>query len=136
MNPKSLRERLAVCSWSLQPAGPQPLIEQLKTLGIPRVQIALDPVRTQPGLWDNFADLAAQNGIQIVSGMLATMGEDYSTMETIRLTGGLVPDATWEENWENLHSASSPKSLPPGESTSDSKPARKARPPCSNSWKN
>jgi len=102
MNPKPLRQRLAVCSWSLQPEGPLPLIEQLKTLGIPRVQIALDPIRTQPGLWCNFADLAARNGIQIVSGMLATMGEDYSTMETIRLTGGLVPDATWEENWENL----------------------------------
>jgi sugar phosphate isomerase/epimerase len=34
--------------------------------------------------------------------MLATMGEDYSTMETIRLTGGLLPDGTWEDNWENL----------------------------------
>ena len=28
-------------------------------------------------------------------------GEDYSTLESIRRTGGVVPDATWETNWSN-----------------------------------
>ena len=35
----------------------------------------------------------------IVSGMFGTVGEDYSTLATIRRTGGVVPDATWDTNW-------------------------------------
>jgi sugar phosphate isomerase/epimerase len=48
------------------------------------------------------ADLCRLAGVQMVSGMVATVGEDYSTLETIRRTGGVVPDATWDENWRNL----------------------------------
>jgi sugar phosphate isomerase/epimerase len=95
-------ERLAVCSWSLQPQGPQHLLDQLKALGISRVQIALDPLRTEPAAWEKFPQLCAQRGIQLVSGMFGTVGEDYSTMDSIRRTGGVVPDATWEENRRNL----------------------------------
>ena len=98
----SWRKRLAVCSWSLQPANPQQLIGDIKTLEIPRVQIALDPIRTQPTVWGTFPELCAQHGIEMVSGMFGTVGEDYSTMESIRRTGGLVPDSTWEENWRNM----------------------------------
>src|ERR1051326_2135648 len=95
-------ERLAVCSWSLQPQGPQHLLDQLKALGISRVQIALDPLRTEPAAWEKFPQLCAQRDIQLVSGMFGTVGEDYSTMDSIRRTGGVVPDATWEENRRNL----------------------------------
>jgi len=34
--------------------------------------------------------------------MLGAVGEDYSSLEAIRRTGGLVPDATWPENWQNF----------------------------------
>ena len=34
--------------------------------------------------------------------MFGCVGEDYSTLETIRLTGGIAPDATWEQNWDNM----------------------------------
>ena len=34
--------------------------------------------------------------------MFGCVGEDYSTLETIRLTGGIAPDATWEQNWTNI----------------------------------
>ncbi len=33
-----------------------------------------------------------------MSGMIAPIGEDYSTLESIRRTGGVVPDATWDAN--------------------------------------
>jgi sugar phosphate isomerase/epimerase len=33
--------------------------------------------------------------------MFRTVGEDYSTLDTIRVTGGIVPDATWEQNLAN-----------------------------------
>jgi sugar phosphate isomerase/epimerase len=34
--------------------------------------------------------------------MFGTIGEDYSTLETIKRTGGVLPDATWEANWRNI----------------------------------
>jgi sugar phosphate isomerase/epimerase len=34
--------------------------------------------------------------------MFGTVGEDYTTMESIRLTGGVAPDATWDENRRRL----------------------------------
>lgn len=97
-----LAKRLAVCSWSLQPESPEQLLGHLKTIGIPRVQLALDPLRSDPKVWGKTPDLFRQNGIEIVSGMLATVGEDYTTMESIQRTGGIVPDATWEENQRNI----------------------------------
>ena len=97
----SAADRLAVCSWSLQPENPAHLIQQLREVGLSRVQLALDPLRDHPGVWDASPEAFRASGIQIVSGMFGTVGEDYSTLESIRRTGGLVPDQTWEENWEN-----------------------------------
>ncbi|HKQ40068.1 MAG TPA: sugar phosphate isomerase/epimerase family protein [Verrucomicrobiae bacterium] len=97
-----LANRLAVCSWSLQPKTPEQLLANLKTIGIPQVQLALDPIRSDPKTWGKVADLLRQNDIQIVSGMLATVGEDYTTMETIRKSGGIVPDEHWEQNKRNI----------------------------------
>jgi L-ribulose-5-phosphate 3-epimerase len=95
-------ERLAVCSWSLQPTSPQDLITKLQATGIRRVQLALDPLRESPGLWGQAAPLLRQSGVTIVSGMFGCVGEDYSTLESIRATGGLAPDTTWDQNGANI----------------------------------
>lgn len=97
----SFKDRLAVCSWSLQPTSPQQLIEHLRAIGLSRVQLALDPLRENPAVWGETAALFKQAGITIVSGMFGTVGEDYTSLESIHRTGGLVPDDTWDENWEN-----------------------------------
>ena len=102
MNQKLIAERIAVCSWSLQPESPQDLIGKAKATGISRIQLALDPLREAPGLWGDTPRLLWQAGVTTVSGMLACVGEDYSTLETIRATGGIAPDATWEQNWKNI----------------------------------
>jgi L-ribulose-5-phosphate 3-epimerase len=102
MKSNSLTQRLAVCSWSLQPTSPQDLIAKLQTTGICRVQLALDPLRETPAVWGQAAALLRQNGVAIASGMFGCVGEDYSTLETIRSTGGIAPDATWEQNWTNI----------------------------------
>src|ERR1700722_10895878 len=99
--------KLAVCSWSLRPTDPLNLIEQLQAIGIQRVQIALDPLREQPEVWGVLPELCAKHGITFVSGMFGTIGEDYSTLESIKRTGGVVPDATWEQNWRNIQSIAS-----------------------------
>src|SRR6185503_15098423 len=86
----------------LQPESPEQLLDYLKTIGIPRVQLALDPLRTNPKVWGKTQELFRQNNVEIVAGMLATVGEDYTTMESIQRTGGIVPDGTWEENQRNI----------------------------------
>jgi L-ribulose-5-phosphate 3-epimerase len=102
MNNTPLKQRIAVCSWSLRPATPQDLVAQIKATGITAVQLALDPLRESPAVWGQTAALFRQNGISIVSGMFGCVGEDYSTLESIRRTGGLTPDATWDQNWQNM----------------------------------
>ncbi|MCU0784096.1 MAG: sugar phosphate isomerase/epimerase [Verrucomicrobia bacterium] len=101
MNVNSLSQRLAVCSWSLQPSTPQDLITKLQATGVQRVQLALDPLRDEPAVWGKTPELLQAAGISIASGMFGCVGEDYSTLDTIRVTGGLAPDATWEQNWKN-----------------------------------
>ena len=101
----STMERLAVCSWSLQPSSPEDLIQKLRTVGISRVQLELDPLRDFPGVWGDTETLFRENGITLVSGMVRCIGEDYSTFETIRLTGGIAPDGTWEQNLKNMSGA-------------------------------
>jgi sugar phosphate isomerase/epimerase len=99
----NLQNRLAVCSWSLQPTSPQDLIAKLSEIGVRRVQLALDPPREAPVVWGKTPQLFQQAGITIVSGMFGCVGEDYSTLDTIRVTGGIAPDSTWEQNRRNIH---------------------------------
>jgi L-ribulose-5-phosphate 3-epimerase len=98
---KSLLPKLAVCSWSLQPASPAQLAQHAKSIGLKRLQLDLDPFREQPAVWSKAPDVFAENGLTAVSGMFRTVGEDYTSLESIRVTGGVVPDATWAQNWAN-----------------------------------
>ncbi len=102
MKKNELTQRLAVCSWSLRPANPVELLDASDCTGIARLQLALDPLRENASVWGNFATLARERGVTIVSGMFGTVGEDYTTLDTIKRTGGVVPDATWEANWRNI----------------------------------
>ena len=104
MNPvqTALIERLAVCSWSLQAANPGELAGKILATGVRQVQLALDPLRDAPEIWGQTAAVFQSNGIAIISGMFGCVGEDYSTLETIRQTGGIAPDATWAQNLKNI----------------------------------
>lgn len=102
MTKHDLARRLAVCSWSLQPADPVALLDALAATGVARVQLALDPLRAEPAVWGRFPELARARGVEIASGMFVTVGEDYTSLDSIRRTGGVVPDATWDENWRNI----------------------------------
>jgi len=95
-----MRNRVGVCSWSLRPGSPAELAEHARAAGIDAVQLALDPLGG--GVWslEETREALAEGGVAVLSGMMATRGEDYSTLETIRRTGGLRPDEHWEENRE------------------------------------
>lgn len=64
------------------------------------MQLALDPIRLGRAGWtENETRRAFERaGVEIVSGMMAPAREDYASLESIRATGGLRPDETWEEN--------------------------------------
>jgi sugar phosphate isomerase/epimerase len=90
--------RIGVCSWSLQPTNARELAERVRETGVRAVQLALDPIRTDAMQLEEVRAALAAAGVSILSGMMAMAGEDYTTLESIRRTGGVVPDATWDEN--------------------------------------
>ena len=66
-------ERVAVCSWSLQPESPAVLADCLDQIGINRVQLALDPIRENPAGWgDAFEVVTSLNS-----------GTDYSCADYV-----------------------------------------------------
>jgi len=101
MSSPSLAGRLAVCSWSLQPTDPADLADKLRATGILRAQLALDPLDKAP----QTAEFLHAHGISLISGMVGCIGEDYSTLDSIRLTGGVAPDHSWERNLRNFETA-------------------------------
>ncbi len=105
MTPNIPIDRLGVCSWSLQPSSAEDLVRKVQEVGLERVQLALCPMLDDP---EGFADVGARlkdAGVTILSGMFASLGENYSTLESIRETGGVRPDATWKANLERAIAA-------------------------------
>jgi sugar phosphate isomerase/epimerase len=86
---------IAVCSWSLQPTSAIELIERLAAVNARSVQLALTPLVEHDAAWHDTFELLRDAGIEVISGMLETVGEDYSTLDTIRASGGVVPDGSW-----------------------------------------
>jgi len=96
--------KVGVCSWSLQPAGPHQLVETLSGLDIAACQLALVPIVEEARIWGDAAQILRDSGIEPVSGMLAMVGEDYSTLDSIRRTGGVALHENWDRNLERAKS--------------------------------
>lgn len=96
--------RIGVCSWSLGPGTPTELIEALKQLEINSTQLALGPLLGNPSVWGAAIKELRSADLQIASGMMATIGEDYSSLESIAKTGGIRPDETWTANRKHAQS--------------------------------
>ncbi|MHC5023363.1 MAG: sugar phosphate isomerase/epimerase family protein [Planctomycetota bacterium] len=90
--------RIAACSWSLGAAGTDDLLRRLQDLDLDAVQLGLSPILQSPDDWADAPARLAACGIRVVSGMMAMAGEDYSTLQSIARTGGVRPDATWDDN--------------------------------------
>src|SRR6478672_9701256 len=94
---------VGVCSWSLQVKSIPELRGFLDRLGINVVQIACgDP---QHASWDEgegMAEAARASGILMTSAMLGFPGEDYTTPQTIKETGGFGNPAFRAERIERL----------------------------------
>ncbi|MCH7847960.1 MAG: sugar phosphate isomerase/epimerase [Planctomycetes bacterium] len=62
------------------------------------MQLALGPVILEPAVWGAAIGELRREGIEIVSGMMAMSGEDYSSLESIARTAGVRLDDTWPAN--------------------------------------
>ena len=102
---KPFHERLGVCSWSLLADDSENLVELLLQTGLSRLQIDLDAIRCFPEKWNSLRSHCEKKDVHILSGMFRCVGEDYSTLESIRRTGGLLPDETWQDTWETAQAA-------------------------------
>ncbi len=89
---------LGCCSWSLRPESSKDLSGKLKKLAVSHVQLALEPLRTGAWKLDATRKDLEKIDVKIASGMMSMAGEDYSTLDTIRETGGVRPDSTWAAN--------------------------------------
>ncbi|MBR1588405.1 MAG: sugar phosphate isomerase/epimerase [Kiritimatiellae bacterium] len=99
-------DKLGVCSWSFR-LPLDKVADEMKKLGLRRIHLALQPFlegASRHGAAEG-ADALEKVKARIASGewvLSATMigfpQEDYSTLETIRKTGGVVPDGAWEAN--------------------------------------
>ncbi len=93
-----MQRTLGLCSWSLQPSSVTELIERAAQCSINAIQIALDPIDSGVMDLEDLLAACADSNIQLVSGMMQTVGEDYASLETIKATGGLRPDTHWDAN--------------------------------------
>ena len=91
--------RLAICSWSLRSENPVELVSSTQQCGICYVQLALAPILEDPA-WSDAATILHESGVEIISGMLAAVGEDYTSLASIASTGGVRPDGTWPATLE------------------------------------
>lgn len=96
--PPAGAHRIGVCSWSLRARTPEELAASARAVGVDAVQLALTPLCADEGLLARTLEALAKAKVEVRSGMLAMVGEDYSTLETIRRTGGVRPDEHWEQN--------------------------------------
>jgi len=92
---------IGVCSWSLRPESPDALADLVGDSGLTAVQLALDPMLSGQWSASETRRTLDDHGIAVLSTMLQTKGEDYSTLESIKLTGGLRPDEHWEANLDS-----------------------------------
>ncbi len=104
--PYMTADRLGVCSWSFR-LPLDKVAEEMRKLGLRRIHLALQPFlegESRHGAAEGAAALEKVKA-RIASGewvlsaaMIGFPQEDYSTLETIRKTGGVVPDGAWEAN--------------------------------------
>ena len=88
---------LAVCSWSLR-TGVGGVAQAMGQLGIGRVNLALKPVFLEGG--EAYLEAVRQQPWVISATTIGFFRENYSSLESIRETGGIVPDGDWDRNRE------------------------------------
>ena len=99
-------DRIGVCSWSFRLPFDR-VAEEMKKMGLKRIHLALQPFLeggSRHGAAEGAAALdrvkarLASGEWKLSATMIGFPQEDYSTLDTIKKTGGVVPDDAWEAN--------------------------------------
>jgi len=113
-------ENISVCSWSYRMSASR-VAEEMEKAGVDHVHLALnpfvDPLAILPNSGGETENVSGTGGAdpvekerrdieellssgkwKISSTLFNSRYDDYTTIESIRRTGGLVPDEHWEEN--------------------------------------
>ncbi|MCI0499342.1 MAG: sugar phosphate isomerase/epimerase [Planctomycetales bacterium] len=93
--PKHGGSPIGICSWSLQNDFEQ-INALMKTLAFRHIHLDLRPACKEGG--DAYISNVRQRDWTISAAMIGFPQEDYSTLESIRRTGGIVPDDCWPQN--------------------------------------
>lgn len=86
---------VAVCTWSLG-NNLDKITELAKQTRLSHIHLAVSPALYEGG--ESYLSKVRGQGCDITATMLDFPQEDYSTLEAIRVTGGIVPDRYWETN--------------------------------------
>lgn len=97
------RSTLGVCSWSLQVASVPELVRLLETLDTNHTQIACgDPHHASWEEGDTMPLAALTSGLHLTGAMIGFPGEDYTTPDTIKFSGGFGNPETRAARLETL----------------------------------
>lgn len=100
------KDRVGVCSWSWR-MPIRDVAAAMEKSGVKGIHLALGPfiapderhgAAESEDTWRFVKSQVASGKWNLMSTMVGTIGEDYSTLESIKKTGGIVPDANWEGN--------------------------------------
>jgi L-ribulose-5-phosphate 3-epimerase len=88
---------IGVCSWSLR-TNVDGVADAMRKIGIDHVHLGVRPALEANG--HEFLAAVQKQNWTISATMIDFPQEDYSTLDSIRVTGGVGPDEYWEKNQE------------------------------------
>ena len=86
---------IGVCNWSLQADVPS-VADAMNRIGIDHVHLAIRPALGEKG--KDYLSTVREQSWTISATMIDFPQEDYSSLDSIKVTGGIVPDEFWERN--------------------------------------
>jgi L-ribulose-5-phosphate 3-epimerase len=92
---KCLDWPIGVCTWSLNNNFDK-IADLSEQTGLDCVHLAIAPALAAKG--DSYVAKVEKNNMAITATMINFPQEDYSTLESIKKTGGIVPDDCWQAN--------------------------------------
>jgi L-ribulose-5-phosphate 3-epimerase len=86
---------IGVCTWSLQ-TDVDGVAAVLKNIGIEHVHLGIRSAVGDGG--DEYLAAVKKAGWTVTATMIDFPQEDYSSLDTIKVTGGVAPDDCWQQN--------------------------------------
>jgi len=98
--------KIGMTSWSIRPKTLVEALETAHTLAMDCVHLGFfDDAALAPATLDAVESWLAQHKLVISATCVAFAGEDYSTLQSIRQTGGYLPDDRFAERLERTRQA-------------------------------